>query len=158
MSSARVVPPCPCWRTVLLESVWSRQWLRCCGAAFLRTVVGQFRTVVGQFRTVVGQFFGLGRIVVLLRRVVSSGQPLPPKTHCVNDGLWQFQVLPRTVDALAVRLKQFQVLLRTMDAFAAQTCTKMLGSVEVVCFLSCRLRFSYTLLDVKWFACRHEDE
>ena len=70
----------------------------------------------------------------------------------------QFQVLPRTVDAFAVRLKQFQVLLRTMGAFAAQTCTKMLGSVEVVCFLSCRLRFSYTLLDVKWFACRHEDE
>ena len=83
----------------------------------------------------VGQFFGLGRIVVLLRRVVSSGQPLPPKTHCVSGGLFgQFQVLPRTMDALAVRLKQFQVLLRTMDAFVVQTCTKVLGLVEVVCF------------------------
>ena len=140
-----MVPPCPCWWTILLESVWSRQWLRCFGAALPRSCLLE-------------QLCDLGRIVVLLRRVVSSGQPLPPKTHCVNGGLWQFQVLPRTVDAFAVRLKQFQVLLRTMDAFAVQTCTKMLGSVEVVCFLSCRLQFSYTLLDVKWFACRHEDE
>ena len=66
----------------------------------------------------VGQFFGLGRIVVLLRRVVSSGQPFAAKDPSRQ---WRF------VGAISS-------LAQDHGRLVVQICTKVLGSVEVVCF------------------------